>query len=141
VPPEFSKAVHTGQTRNKRLYVTAFKQLAALRLLEHWQYDYHRCAIETENPGGKPLYNGLNNTRWFAAACEATARLVRYHIMWTLQAEPAYFFKFGEFHEVLKLHLHLAADLKPINSKESSNRILKKLFCSYSDRKELCGIR
>ncbi len=75
------------------------------RLLEHFKYDYLKCADETtKNEGEKPLYNALNNTRWFDAANKATESLVRFNMMWELEVEPAYFFKFQDFHETIKWH-------------------------------------
>lgn len=132
MPPKRRKGAHSGQANNQRNYTTAFRQLAALRLLEHFQYNYVRCTQETG------LYNGRSNTRWFDAANQAAARLVRFNIMWTLEAEPAYFFKFGEIHEELKWHTKLEADLTCIKDKTKLKERLKTLFCGYSDRQKLC---
>jgi hypothetical protein len=140
MPPRRLKGVHRGQNKNKRNYITAFKQLAALRLLEHFQWNYLECCHETMvEPKMKPLYFAGNNTRWFEAADNAAARLVRFNIMWSLEAEPAYFFKFGEFHEVLKWHPKLQADLVLIRSREQLKERMKTLFCGYKKRQELCA--
>jgi hypothetical protein len=141
IPPIFINEVHSGQKKNKRNYVVAFKQLAALRLLEHFQYDYQKCGYETlMGPRSKPLYFSGNNTRWFQASDEAAARLVRFNIMWTLEAEPAYFFKFGEFHEVLKWHPKLTGMLMRTKSRDQLREHMKTLFCGYTAKQQICGL-
>jgi len=139
MPPKQTKEVHSGQKENKRNYVTAFKQLAALRLLEHHNYDYKKCVENTtEHPGDKPLYNDLNNARWFDAAKQATERLVRFNMMWTVQREPAYFYKSHEFQEVLKFYPKLEADLANARSNITRIALLEKLFCGHQKRPEIC---
>ena len=142
IPPKRKKEVHSGQAKNQRNYTAAFKQLAALRLLEHFQYDYIRCGQETtQDEHDTPLYNDKNNPRWFEAANKAAARLVCFHIMWTLEMEPAYFFKFAEFYEDLKWHPKLEADLARTKSRDQLKELLKTLFCGYTDRQQICGLR
>ena len=141
-PPRFSKDVRSGQAGNKRIYVTAFKQLAALRLLEHFDYDYQRCGSETAaGPDDAPLYYGLNNTRWFDAANQAAERLVIFNIMWQLEQEPAYFFKFDEFHETLKWHPKLRADLAATRSIKKLKNHLKTLYYGQPERHKICSSR
>jgi hypothetical protein len=139
MPPNFPKAVHSGQSRNKRNYTTSFNQLAALRLLEHFKYDYLECGrITTTDVDEKPLYNDKNNTRWFDAADKAIARLVSFNCMWTLAFEPAYFFKFHEFHEVLFWHPTLRADISQSTNKSLKADLLKRFFCSIEDVRQMC---
>ncbi|MEI6195198.1 MAG: hypothetical protein WCS42_12795 [Verrucomicrobiota bacterium] len=142
--PNRRKEVNSGQSKNKRNYIVAFKQLAALRLLEHFQYDYQECVAETmADAKSKPLYFAGNNTRWFEAANHAAARLVHFNVMWTLEAEPAYFFKFHEIHEKLRWHpslqIGLRADLKHIQNKNEKKHLLKALFCGYRDRQGIAS--
>jgi hypothetical protein len=123
-------AARSGQGNNKRSYKSAFKQLAALRLMNFYRDDYRLCSKLTFISLPKPLYSDHTNTAWMRAKEDGLKNLRRFFIIWKIQREPAFIFNSKYFNFSLMWHPEIRKELNAINQGELSGADIQNIFAA-----------
>jgi hypothetical protein len=99
-----AKTSRRGQRANRRTYEAFLNQLAAMRLMEHCNQDYLRCAEITKKINGRFLYTE-EQTSWSRAQDRAKNLMGRFKFAWRHSFLPSFILNPDDYRETLSHNL------------------------------------